>query len=325
MLTCNGKAQQPPRFGAGIAAFQYSGWNNLLAQPFLNAPVYCTDKVWIPGCISPLLNKFEQPISMIDHFNYEKPALGVGNLDDHCAKKTAPSTIVESSTKPAKPLDTSKILIRDIDDKTKVPTSPDSVKKKHRFVPLAEFTNLKPLPLYPRVKGGMSRACSSFITSKGQLGSNGKALVKYIRKHSAFYTPHSQNITKTCKNWNTMSNKQKEIFWLWTFSALAHDESSCRPRVLVPGMPGRRAAGLFQLEYSNKARSIRPSDCKPPKLSPAQTLSPKGNIRCTVAMMAGFLDDPKKNFLFSKKTYWHHLRNNTNKIKKNLNRNPVCN
>lgn len=181
----------------------------------------------------------------------------------------------------------------------------------------------KPLPIYPNPINGMARSCMNFIRADGTLGPFGQAIVKNIQNKENFYNPKAKGgLTSVCKNWNSLSKSEKEIFWVWAFASIANDESSCNASVVVPGMPGRKAAGLLQIEHQPRNRNFRQSACS--RLSAKETLNSEKNIACGVAMMNGFLGDTSKTFLFTKGSYWHHLRSNTQFIKKYLDQNPVC-
>ncbi len=220
----------------------------------------------------------------------------------------------------------------------------DITTKITELSPSTDLNNFGKVPLLPRYTGrsggvygllvtndnkgkhnkeGLSRNCDSFITKNGNLGSNGKEIIRQIRKHKSYYTPKAKKASVACPNWHVLTNKEKEVFWVWAFAILAHTESSCNPRAFTKGVKAdpekvlakpdeykdgyRMASGLFQLEYSVGSRvdSARPDICK--KMTPAQTKEARPNIACAVSIMSDFLDDSEREVFYSRNSYWQKL------------------
>lgn len=164
-------------------------------------------------------------------------------------------------------------------------------------------------PLYHFVytdKGGvipLNSGCRLFLDEEGVYGSYGRIIKDYldedVKKNgsSIFFSDSILGMTdapKACPKWKTFDHATKTKFWVWTFTAIAFVESSCRWDVKEkPGSTkGATCSGLLQLEKEYKFRSPRGPNCS--GISPADIKKPYGNLRCGMDIMKGVLTSPDK-------------------------------
>ncbi|MBH47316.1 MAG: hypothetical protein CME71_04005 [Halobacteriovorax sp.] len=163
--------------------------------------------------------------------------------------------------------------------------------------------------------------CSRYITSDGSYGSLGQVIVDDIRSRgtdSIYYSNDIAGQRYVCPNWSNLSNREKEHFWVWSITALVHDESTCRTgRISVRGTNGT-AVGPLQMELEPALRRSRYSaefphpNCVGPSRSgpyPEIVSSHENNLRCGLDILEKQLtiDRPLYRAERSRGLYWQSL------------------
>ena len=194
--------------------------------------------------------------------------------------------------------------------------------------------------------------CRKFIKNDGSYGPWGADIENYILQNhkikTAFFHQKilgMQSAPKTCPNWKILSEQEKLKFWVWTFAAIAQDESSCNPEVVNQGtkkhpIPDKSdpPTGLFQLNALYKERYWRSGkqerECKFPS---GKTKPVKEHIHCSLRIMYDLIKlppgqkpyRPKIGGIFPTNSYWENLRGTSNKkvqskLRKNIRRYTPC-
>lgn len=168
----------------------------------------------------------------------------------------------------------------EIGEKPARPASGAATKRKAITHPLSAKFN----------EGGAD--CSAFISTSdpGEYGSLGKVVIEYIREageNSIYYKNTLAGMGKggsICPQWSSLTKGEKEHFWVWTFAAIAHDESKCIPSARNASGTNGVAIGLLQLDDKKSNRSWRGPNCKLASVSGA-----RDNIRCGMDIMGVLL------------------------------------
>tara|TARA_R110000868_G_scaffold75979_13_gene218956 strand:+ start:2321 stop:3316 length:996 start_codon:yes stop_codon:yes gene_type:complete len=196
--------------------------------------------------------------------------------------------------------------------------------------------NFPPLTSSFRAQGAN---CSRYIESDGSYGSLGQTIVASIRdrgEDSVFYSNDAQGFRSWCPNWQNLSNSEKEHFWVWTITAIAHAESTCRTgRISARGTNGT-AVGPLQMEleaHLNRARASSEyphRNCVGPSLrgpQPDLLGSHENNLRCGLDVLEKQLSQgtPLYRSGRSRDIYWQKLRRpNGGTIGTMIRQNPNC-
>lgn len=104
--------------------------------------------------------------------------------------------------------------------------------------------------------------CSKFITTSGEMGPHGKAIVTHLSaiKGSKFFDNSIGGMNAACPKWSKLSKAEKEYFWVWFFAALAYKESTCKEGQVNGNATHGTAVGYFQLNERIKDRKWRDGD-----------------------------------------------------------------
>lgn len=99
----------------------------------------------------------------------------------------------------------------------------------------------------------MASNCKNFITETGALGPWGSFIASKIgpETHPYLFKP-AKDMAKVCPKFKTMSDSEKERFWIWLVAAVANNESSCIEKVKAKGVNGATAAGLMQMHLGKE-------------------------------------------------------------------------
>lgn len=126
---------------------------------------------------------------------------------------------------------------------------------------------------------------------------------------NSFFSDNIPDMPFICPRFFEFSDELKKKFWVWSFAAIAWEESSCKPKASVPGV-NSRAVGLLQLEDSRRLRSDRGKHCDVKNI-----ISPPNNLACGVEIMHQQLLGSKSKYfntstgeMFWKSSYWLHMR-----------------
>lgn len=180
--------------------------------------------------------------------------------------------------------------------------------------------------------------CGPFITNngngKGNYGEYGKIVVSYLQERSdsnilfSDELPGMVEMPEICPKWKKLSRKQKEYFWVYTFAAIAYDESKCDPAARNPKGTNGIAVGLTQMDHQLSKRSWRGPDCKVGDIAPV-----KNNLRCALNIMEDLLKGPKGEYKGTghvynsgrNTSYWQKLKSpNGGQIGRLMKTNPLC-
>lgn len=175
----------------------------------------------------------------------------------------------------------------------------------------------------PIGKNRFNQKCSSFIDSNGDYGPWGKMIVSYIKSNknvnNRFLTnalPGMESSPQTCPMWGTLTDTEKEKFWVWTMASIAQVESSCDTNSVNTGssVPYKndRPRGLFQLNTLKSKRSWRGPNCKFPT-GAVHVYKPENSIACSMDIMDELLKGKKGEYksngkIFPTNSYWEKLR-----------------
>ena len=182
--------------------------------------------------------------------------------------------------------------------------------------------------------------CSQYIESDGSYGPLGQTLVDSMRSRGAdsiFYSQNAPGYQNWCPNWQNLSAREKEHFWVWTVTSIVHAESTCRRgRISARGTYGT-AVGPMQMEleaHLNRARASREyphPNCVGPSLSgpqPDLLGSHENNVRCGLDVLEKQLSEGIPLYRAnsaSRDIYWQKLRRrNGGGIGVLIRRNPNC-
>lgn len=160
--------------------------------------------------------------------------------------------------------------------------------------------------------------CGAFIDSSGALGPHGEVIAEYIQGSDVRDLYYNDNIpemsygAEVCSNWTGMSEDERTHFWVWTFAAIAWDESTCIDTARNEAGTNEPAVGLFQLNESQEGRNWRGSNCA--TLTVASPV--EQNIKCGLDIMTEQLKGPQGMYrtsgaVFSstgENSYWEKLR-----------------
>ena len=230
--------------------------------------------------------------------------------------------------------------------------------------------SLKPYTVAVRGKEALfHNRCKNFIKDNGTYGPWGKVIEQYFLKQKVendktkseqennelkakdFFSPAlkgMQSSPRICPNWGRLEPKQKLKFWVWTFAAIAQDESRCNPKALNKGtrkhpIPNPRdpPAGLFQLNSRLHKREDRGRNCKfeevPEKLLMSKEELPKeivtSYITCSLDIMHDLIEIPVGRYggsgkIYPTYSYWQKLRYpypTGGVLGANIRRYPLCN
>jgi hypothetical protein len=157
--------------------------------------------------------------------------------------------------------------------------------------------------------------CTDFIEDDGSLGPYGETIDSYISNSSAssrFLNDGIPHIQEACSNWSNLNYDEKRHFWVWTFAAIAWDESTCKPSARNPRGTNGVAIGLLQLDEARGDRSWRGPNCRAQSVAAAHD-----NLRCGLDIMAELLLGPQGEykgrgaiFIEGRRntSYWQKLR-----------------
>lgn len=160
--------------------------------------------------------------------------------------------------------------------------------------------------------------CELFIDKEGNYGKYGNEVLSALRA-----LPADKSLTRdgletmtspsnACPKWATLSEREREHFWVWTFAAIAFSEARCKETARNAAGTNTVAIGLLQLEEPKSKRSWRGGNC-----TVASVKDYKNNIKCGMTIMSSlmngkygtqkrmthlYLDDARGG------SYWQHLK-----------------
>lgn len=158
--------------------------------------------------------------------------------------------------------------------------------------------------------------CNQFLKDDGSIGPWGVNIINTIAKlppselEQSFFSDSIPDMDFICPKFNQFSPALKLKFWVWTFSAISWQESSCNPKTSAQGT-NARAVGLLQLEDTRGLRKSRGPNCDVSSVTDV-----KNNLACGVDILHQQLLGAKGTYfkgvgtgeLFWKSSYWQHLR-----------------
>ena len=161
--------------------------------------------------------------------------------------------------------------------------------------------------------------CTKFIQKNGEYGDHGKIVFNAIKELGpqshmvADSIPGMDEDPFACPKWKQLNYETRLRFWVWTFAAIAWDESKCRPNERNPKGTGGPVVGLLQMEESASKRAWRGKNCKATDILP-----PENNLRCGVDIMAELMRGKDGVYKGSGKiwptnSYWEKLRPHANR------------
>lgn len=148
--------------------------------------------------------------------------------------------------------------------------------------------------------------CLIFLNKNDFLGPLGASISKNFIEHQTLLPELVQGgeVNSYCRNYSTMSVKQKSMVWVMVLAVVAHYESSCKSGARAEG-PNGVANGLYQLhlgleqDYDGGQRACGRNTSSNPQLS----------SQCALGML-NFQLQKLHGHLFNNKSYWDVLRPN---------------
>lgn len=161
---------------------------------------------------------------------------------------------------------------------------------------------------------GKGANCSAFISTNGTLGPLGQTIFNSISSRGANSPlviadrPGMSDGPKACPKWRELSQQDRIHFWIWTFAAIAWDESTCLPNARNPRATNGVAVGLMQLDEQRSARSWRGPNCRTTSVASANQ-----NVLCSLDIMEELMRGKdgvyKSNgHLWGNTSYWQKLK-----------------
>ncbi len=200
----------------------------------------------------------------------------------------------------------------------------DAETTKNVSVSPSAYNELRDLDV---VDYGLFPACRGFLKTDGSPGPWGKELVAAMQRVGTQCFYEKADFSLLCPNFKKFSIKKKQQFYLFTFAAIAWEESDCLPKARAQGT-NDIADGLFQLEYSQSARAEadRHFLCKP-KESVANTQDIKYQMQCAAGIFSDYHCDKSDErwTRVGNGGYWQKLRKTNRIISKAVAKFPGCN
>lgn len=175
----------------------------------------------------------------------------------------------------------------------------------------------------PRIGRVYNQRCENFISRRGERGMWGDELLLAIDRVAPKCMYEKMNVSSVCPKFKNFNQQMKENFWLYAFASIAQKESSCDPTVRVPGLPGRLADGLLQLEYEREWRAKaerNPRWCKTNVAQDTQDIT--FQMECAVSIFNDTIC-AKNRSITNGNGYWQKLRYNRS-ISKMIKGFPAC-
>jgi hypothetical protein len=153
--------------------------------------------------------------------------------------------------------------------------------------------------------------CRNFIDSGGDLGPWGKKIVSTIHniENNACFTSGAL-VEDLCPKYSSLSDEEKDLFWVWAYASIAQVESSCDTEAKNHNATYGRADGLFQLEYSRSLRRQSGRDAVYCRTTiPYPTTKVDFQIECTTSIIKDVhcSSEPPRSLNWQS-GYWHRLR-----------------
>lgn len=170
------------------------------------------------------------------------------------------------------------------------------------------------MPPLDKAFTGKGANCSAFISSNGALGPLGQTIFNNISSRGAnspFVVadrPGMSDGPKACPRWRQLTKQDRIHFWIWTFAAIAWDESTCLPNARNSNATNGVAVGLMQLDEQKSGRSWRGPNCKAKSVASANQ-----NVLCSLDIMEELMRGKdgvyKSNgHLWGSTSYWQKLK-----------------
>lgn len=168
-------------------------------------------------------------------------------------------------------------------------------------------------PLDPAFSG-RGADCSAFISSNGSLGPLGQTIADSVVARGPNSSllidnrPGMSDGVRACPKWRQLSQQDRVHFWVWTFAAIAWDESTCKSNARNANATNGVAVGLMQLDEQRSARYWRGPNC-----NGSSVAAPTQNVLCSLDIMEELLKGRQGVYktngnLWGTNSYWQKLR-----------------
>lgn len=149
------------------------------------------------------------------------------------------------------------------------------------------------------------KACGKFFDSQGNYGQYGNMVSQSLdpSKNKSLFDS-SKDLDMICPGFATLGNDEKKKFWVWTLSATAYKESTCKEKGADAKGPNGIAAGLFQLHKGKEASYPTQGQ----KCRNGDSNNGNNSIQCTISMLTHYKEKAQGLFVTSGKTYWATFR-----------------
>lgn len=184
-------------------------------------------------------------------------------------------------------------------------------------------------PRLNTAKRQIAPTCSQIMGQDGELGQAGHILFQTMsHPENRKYFTKDQSLGALCPRFSHLNEEDKLQAWTWLWTALAHEESSCNPKVVHPTVIRDRETGakkilnpyagygLWALEKDRNIRAWRGQEC-----SDIGTI--EGQIKCTVSIMKKQLQNRGTADLRSG-SYWGPLHRAERQILPHMRRLSLC-
>ncbi len=179
--------------------------------------------------------------------------------------------------------------------------------------------------------------CTRFIDKNGEYGEWGRVIVSVLDQkdsRSVWFgdLPGMDTFPNFCPRWMNLTRSEKTHFWVWTFAAIAWQESTCRSEARARGIKRangtyKYAVGLLQMEETLSDRKWREGACTVQSVK-----KPKENLECGMHIMEEWLKGREGLYgvasngrISGGKNYWQELRKASGgTIGELIKQNPLC-
>lgn len=130
--------------------------------------------------------------------------------------------------------------------------------------------------------------CSDFIDADGVFGPRGHVIASAFKQFEHLQVlisnqaARATSMPQLCPKFARLSEEERIRFWVWTFAAIAWDESTCKYGARNSRATNGTAVGLLQMETNLRARSWRGPLCRFQSVA-----SPRENLLCGLEIMRG--------------------------------------
>jgi hypothetical protein len=176
----------------------------------------------------------------------------------------------------------------------------------------------------------LGSGCTNFIDTNGDINSWGISALTNMKSvcNDCFFGSEALGVQSLCPKFKNFSQHEKEYFWVWVYTSIAHAESTCIPRSEARGTKDprtgvyERAVGLMQLEKSWARRRSRGPECSTRQGETVFDID--FQFRCSASIMRDTRWRAGLPLYGRPMQYWHRLQTTNGKISNLIKTFPGC-